>query len=153
MHWWHTWSVRCVYSYSANKCLDGSSEIKLAWSEGDCEEEVLMCTARSIPQRYKEYGVSKICLGEKFLCDNFIRCEDGKYEEKCEQEYEKKRTFPKGYHFVCRSPYLNISNEKNETGKFFPMRAIRWVPAILLLIFIIKPTPSSSPSWSWLSSS
>ena len=66
-----------------------------------------------------------ICLKKKFLCDNYIQCKDGKDEEHCEDEYLRKRTFPRDYHFVCRSPSLTIKNEKNETGKFFPMRAIR----------------------------
>ena len=98
--------------------MGGSSEIKLAHSQ-NCGDD-LMCRARD-----GEWAGEKICLKKKFLCDNYIQCEDGKDEESCEDEYLRKRTFPRGYNYVCRSLALNISNEKNETGKFFPMRAIR----------------------------
>ena len=72
----------------------------------------------------RKVGRKKICLKKKFLCDNYIQCEDGKDEERCEGEYLRKRIFPRDYRYVCRSLSLNISRE-NETGKFFPVRAIR----------------------------
>ena len=44
------------------------------------------------------------------------------------------RTFPRDYHYVCKSPFLNIANEDNKTGKFFPMRAIRCMSVIIIII-------------------
>ena len=79
-----------------------------------------MCRARD-----GKWAGRNICLKKKFLCDNYIQCEDGKDEERCEDEYLRKRTFPRDYNYVCRSVSLSIKKEKNETGKFFPMRAIR----------------------------
>ena len=32
----------------------------------------------------------KICVGKKFLCDNYLQCEDGKDEEDCEQQHKEK---------------------------------------------------------------
>ena len=72
-----------------------------------------------------KWAGANICLKKKFLCDNFIKCEDGKDDEHCEDEYLRKGIFLRDHHYVCRSLSLNISNEKNETGKFFPIRAIR----------------------------
>ena len=90
-------------------------------SGGQCEDkDDLMCRARD-----GKWAGENICLKKEFLCDNYLQCEDGKDEERCEDEFLRKRTFPRGYNFVCRSVSLNISNEKNETGKFFPIRAIR----------------------------
>ena len=115
-------------------CKDGSSKIEPAedgeWKRKDgrwkwkvsgvedCGED-LMCKARD-----GKWAGENICLKKKFLCDNYIQCEDGKDEEHCEGEYLRKRIFPRDYRYVCRSLSLNISRE-NETGKFFPVRAIR----------------------------
>merc|ERR1712012_1136645 len=87
---------------------------------GHCEkEEEVMCTARD-----GKFAGTKICVEKKFQCDNHLQCEDGKDEEMCEEEYKKKRIFKRDQRIICRSPFLRISNEKNETGKFFPMRVI-----------------------------
>merc|ERR1712013_270084 len=86
-----------------------------------CEEKNdLMCNARD-----GKWAGRNICLKKKFLCDNYLQCEDGKDEEQCEDEYLKKRVFPKDYHYICKSPFLVMRKEENWTGKFFPMRAIR----------------------------
>ena len=79
-----------------------------------------MCTARD-----GLFVGRKICLEEKYRCDNFVQCQDGKDEEGCEKTYSEKRIFQKDQSFVCKSPFLEIKNEQNETGKFFPLRAIR----------------------------
>ena len=47
-------------------------------------------------------------------------------KEQCEEEYKKKGTFKKDHHFICRNTYMNINNASG-SGKFFPMRGIRWV--------------------------
>ena len=47
-----------------------------------------------------------ICLKKKFFCHNYIQCADGKDEEHCEDEYLRKRTFPRDYNYVCRSVSL-----------------------------------------------
>ena len=89
--------------------------------DGHCEnKDDLMCRARD-----GKWAGENICLKKKFLCDNYLQCQDGKDEKQCEDEYLRKGFFPRDYNYVCRSVSLNISNEKNETGKFFPMRAIR----------------------------
>ena len=112
----HAWPKECGTSYDCDKDYK-------APAGGYCEDKKdLMCRARD-----GKWAGRNICLKKKFLCDNYIQCEDGKDEERCEDEYLRKRTFPRGYNFVCRSVSLNISNEKNETGKFFPMRAIRCI--------------------------
>ena len=85
-----------------------------------------MCTAR-------KFAGKKICVGKKFQCDNVLQCRDGKDEEHCEEEYKKKRIFTRDQRVICRSPFLNISN-KTSSGKFFPMRAIRWVLVIIIVI-------------------
>ena len=85
-----------------------------------CEtEDDVMCTARD-----GKFAGRKICVQKKFQCDNHIQCDDGKDEEMCEEEYKKKRIFKRDHHYICKSPFLNI---KNETDKFFPMRAIRFI--------------------------
>ena len=91
-----------------------------------------MCTARD-----GKFAGKKICVEKKFQCDNYLQCEDGKDEEDCEEEYKKKGIFKRDQRIICRSPFLRISNEKNETGKFFPMRAIRFIILILIIIIII----------------
>ena len=105
---------------------------------GHCEkEEEVMCTARD-----GKFAGKKICVEKKFQCDNYLQCEDGKDEKQCEQEYKRKRTFKKDHHFICRKPYMNISNE-TDSGKFYPMRAVRWVSVIIIIINITFTT-----SWS-----
>ena len=99
---------------------------------GHCEKEEVMCTARD-----GKFVGRKICVGKKFQYDNYLQCEDGKDEEQCEEEYTKKGIFKRDQRIICRSPFLRISNEKNETGKFFPMRAIRFIILILIIIIII----------------
>ena len=114
------------------KCLDGSSEIKEA-EDGHCDGEEVMCTARD-----GRFAGKKICVEKKFQCDNFLQCEDGQDEEQCEEEYKKKGTFKKDHHFICRKLYMNISNETG-SGRFFPIRGIRWVSVIITnVIFIIS---------------
>ena len=54
----------------------------------------------------------------------------------------EKKTFKKDHHFICRNTYMNISND-TDSGKFYPMRAIRWVSVIIITINIIFNT-----SWS-----
>ena len=118
------------------KCLDGSSEIKEA-EDGHCEkEDDVMCTARDW-----EFEGKKICVAKNFQCDNYLQCRDGKDEEMCEEEYRKKRIFTRDQRVICRSPFLNITSEENKTGKFFPMRAIRCNPVVLIVsTFIIMIT-------------
>ena len=40
--------------------------------------------------RDEELAKKKICVGKKFLCNNYLQCEDGKDEEDCEQQYKTK---------------------------------------------------------------
>ena len=87
-----------------------------------CEDmSDLMCRARN-----GRWAGKNICLKKKFLCDNYIQCEDGRDEEHCEDEYLHKSIFPRDYNFVCKSPFLEITTEENKTDRFFPMRAIRF---------------------------
>ena len=65
----------------------------------------------------------KICVGKKFLRDNYLQCEDGKDEEDCELQYKEKGIFSREHRHICKSPFLNITRGI-ESGKFFPMRAI-----------------------------
>ena len=109
--------------------MDGSSEIKEA-EDGHCDGEEVMCTARD-----GRFAGKKICVEKKFQCDNFLQCEDGQDEEQCEAEYKKKGTFKKDHHFICRKTYMNISND-TDSGKFYPMRAIRWVSVIIIFSII-----------------
>ena len=85
---------------------------------GHCDGEEVMCTARD-----GKFAGKNICVEKKFQCDNFLQCEDGKDEVMCEEEYKKRGIFNSDQRFVCRSPFLKISNETG-SGKFFPMRAI-----------------------------
>ena len=103
----------------SNKCTDGSSEIKLADEEEGCQDD-LKCTARD-----GRWAGMKICLTEKFLCDNHIQCQDGVDEEGCEQQYLKKGIFRRDERYICKVPFLVISSEDNKKGKFFPKRAVR----------------------------
>ena len=91
-----------------------------------------MCTARD-----GLFVGRKICLEEKYRCDNFVQCQDGKDEEDCEKKYSEKRIFQRDQNCVCKSPFLAIKNEQNETGKFFPLRAIRCNPTVVIIIIII----------------
>ena len=121
-------SGQCVF---AEKCLDGSSEIKPAAKEeeGGCGEKKLMCTARD-----GRWAGRKICLEKRFQCDNYVQCEDARDEQGCEEEYLRKKIFTRNDRFVCPSPFLET---KNKAGKFFPMRAIRSCPVIVIIIVII----------------
>ena len=88
---------------------------------GHCEkEDEVMCTARD-----GGFEGWNICVGTKFQCDNHLQCEDGKDEEDCEKEYKKNRIFKSDHHYICKSPFLNITTGENKTDKFFSMRAIR----------------------------
>lgn len=110
---------QCVWERRGDKCLDGSSEIKEA-EDGHCDGEEVMCTARD-----GRFAGKKICVEKKFQCDNHLQCQDGKDEDMCEEEYEKKRIFTRDQRVICRSPFLNITSEENKKGKFFTMRGIR----------------------------
>merc|ERR1719336_800270 len=85
-----------------------------------CNGEEVLCTARD-----GKFAGKKICVEKKFQCDNYLQCEDGKDEEGCKDAYKEKRTFKRDHNFKCKSLFLNVSKDKNETDKFFPMRAIR----------------------------
>ena len=88
-----------------------------------------MCTARD-----GKFAGKKVCLEEKYKCDNFLQCKDGKDEEDCEKEYLDKGIFTRNDWHRCRSPFLVTRTEENKTGKFFPMRAIRYNPTIKIII-------------------
>ena len=107
--------------------MDGSSEIKEEQSEG-CGEK-LMCTARD-----GKLAGKKICVPEKFRCDNILQCLNAEDEENCEEEYRLKKIFTRNDRYLCKSPYLETRTEENKAGKFFPMRAIRCNPAIIIII-------------------
>ena len=92
-----------------------------------------MCTARD----GKWFG-DKICLEERFKCDNFLQCLDAEDEKDCEEEYLKKGIFTPNDQFLCKSPYLETRTEENKTGKFFPMRAIRCGVTKLWLVMVIS---------------
>merc|ERR1712025_935110 len=64
--------------------------------------------------------MGKICLEEKFKCDNYVQCEDASDEFGCEEEYVFRGIFSISQRYNCQDPYL-----ETKTGKFFPMRAIR----------------------------
>ena len=55
----------------------------------------------------------------------------------CEEEYRKKGIFQRDQRIICRSPFLNITSEENKTGKFFPIRAIRCNPVLIIVSFLI----------------
>ena len=97
-----------------------------------------MCTARD-----GKFAGKKICVEKKFQCDNYLQCEDGQDEKDCEEEYKKKGTFKRDHHFICRNTYMNISN-KTGSGKFFPMRAIRWVSVIIMIIITFNTSFSGA---------
>ena len=88
-----------------------------------------MCTARD-----GRWAGRKVCLGKRFQCDNYVQCEDARDEQGCEEEYLRKKIFTRNDRFVCPSPFLDTKTEENETGKFFPMRAIRCCPVIIIII-------------------
>ena len=92
-----------------------------------------MCTARD-----GRLAGWKICVEKKFQCDNYLQCQDGKDEEMCEGEYKMKGIFKRDQRIICRSPFLRITNKKNESGKFFTMRAIRFIIFILIIIIDIN---------------
>ena len=123
--------------FGVHGCLDGSSENRLAKNQTgisafenqylaiDCGDD-LTCTARD-----GEWAKKKICVGKKFLCDNYLQCEDGKDEEDCELQYKEKGIFSREHRHICKSPFLNITRGI-ESGKFFPMRAIRCLSLIII---------------------
>ena len=90
-----------------------------------------MCRARDGRSAGKN-----ICLEKKFVCDNYLQCEDGKDENGCEKEYVRKRVFPRNYDYRCKSPFLVTQKEANETEKFFPQGAKKWETAIHLHLII-----------------
>ena len=90
-----------------------------------------MCRARDGRSAGKN-----ICVEKKFVCDNYLQCEDGKDEDDCEEEYVRKRVFPVNYDYRCKSPFLVTQNEANGTGRFYPQRAKKWETVILLHLII-----------------
>ena len=88
-----------------------------------------MCRARDGRSARKN-----ICVEKKFVCDNYLQCEDGKDEDDCEEEYVRKRVFPRNYDYRCKSPFLVTQTEANETGRFYPQRAKKCEKVILYLI-------------------
>ena len=54
---------------------------------GDCGE-MLMCSARD-----GLWAGRKICVEEKFKCDNYVQCQDASDEEECEEECLRKGIF------------------------------------------------------------
>ena len=90
-----------------------------------------MCRARDGRSAGKN-----ICLEKKFVCDNYLQCEDGVDEDDCEKEYFRKRVFPRNYDYRCKSPFLVTQKEANETEKFFPQRAKKWETVIHLHLII-----------------
>ena len=89
-----------------------------------------MCTARD----GSKWSGKKICVPEKFRCDNILQCLNAEDEENCEEEYRLKKIFTRNDRYLCKSPYLETRTEENKAGKFFPMRAIRCNPAIIIII-------------------
>ena len=90
-------------------------------SNGHCEsEDDKICTPRN--GKWKGH---KICLAKKFQCDNHVQCEDGSDEDNCETVYLEKKLLSKDEDYVCKSPFLVTRNSRNESGKFFPIRAVR----------------------------
>ena len=77
-----------------------------------------MCRARDGRSAGKN-----ICLEKKFVCDNYLQCEDGKDENDCEKEYVRQRVSPGNYNYRYKSPFLVTQNEANGTGRFYPQRA------------------------------
>ena len=73
-----------------------------------------MCRARDGRSAGKN-----ICLEKKFVCDNYLQCEDGKDEDDCEEEYVRKRVFPGNFDYRCKSPFLVTQKEANGTGEVF----------------------------------
>ena len=116
-HWYHySESPNEMYGYMCNKYYRQPTD-------GHCEsEDDLICTARS-----GKWAGHRICLEKKFQCDNHVQCEDARDEENCETIYLEKKLFPKDAQYVCKSPLLVTRTERNESGKFFPMRAVRWI--------------------------
>ena len=98
------------------KCGDDCDKAYRGPNGGQCEDKNnLMCRARD-----GKWAGEKICLKKKFLCDNYIQCEDGKDEERCEGEYLRKRTFPRGYNFVCRILSLNSAMRRTRPASSSP---------------------------------
>ena len=64
----------------------------------------------------------------------------------CEEEYRKKGIFQRDQRIICRSPFLNITSEENKTGRFFPIRAIRYNPVIIIISNTIYSGAIRSPS-------
>ena len=133
-------------------CLDGSSENRLAKNQTgislfahlaiDCGDD-LTCTARD-----GEWAKKKICVGKKFLCDNYLQCEDGKDEEDCEF-YEATSNGVKLktsiFIFICIPNHIAFSSQQpgwqscwpsspTSRRQFSPrslaMALLRWQPAL-----------------------
>ena len=119
--------------------MDGSSEIKEEQGEG-CGEK-LMCTARD-----GKLAGKKICVPEKFRCDNYLQCLNAEDEDNCEEEYRREKIFTRNDRHVCKSPFLVTRTEENKTGKFFPMRAIRYNPAIKIVIILFLSGVTEPPN-------
>ena len=126
-------SGECWGNGIGSECSDGSHEIKPAGTskeeEGDCGEQV-KCTARD-----GKWAGEKICLEKRFKCDGYVQCEDAEDEINCEEKYMDRKIFTRDQRHICRSPFLEIKNKTSHFfPKFFPMRAIRCSPIIVVII-------------------
>ena len=94
-----------------------------------------MCTARD-----GKLAGKKFCVPEKFRCDNFLQCLNAEDEDNCEKIFTRNDRHP------CKSPFLVTRTEENKTGKFFPMRAIRYNPAIKIVIILFLSGVTEPPN-------
>ena len=72
-----------------------------------------MCTARD-----GKWAGRKICLEEKYRCDNFVQCTEAEDEYNCKARYFEKGIFSKNDRYVCKSPSVPLKTKKNTTGKY-----------------------------------